>query len=63
MLLSYSVAVRIEGFCEGAPSRRIESLDDKKDSQEELRQIVDDVEANCSDNILPVRPRNVYRAP
>lgn len=62
MLLSYSVAVRIEGFCEGAPSRRIESLDDKKD-QEEVRQIVDDVEANCSDNILSVRPRNVYRAP
>ena len=43
MLLSYSVEIRIEEFCEGTPSRRIESLDDKKD-QEEVRQVPADGE-------------------
>ena len=58
---SYSVDARPLELCEKTPSRQIEPLDDKKD-QEEVRQVVDDVEAPRSDNILSVRPRNVYSA-
>ena len=43
---------------EKAPSTKIESLDDEKD-QEEVRQIVEDIEAPRSDDALPVRPRDV----
>ena len=43
---------------EKSPVPKVKPLDDEKD-QEEVRQIFQDVEAPCLDNVLPVRPRDV----